>query len=122
MTVPNQDIVALPHVPTVEETRERSLDKLRDSLTEKLGELHRRAVHAKQVVTPATYFENPWTQLGLALVAGIVVGDQMKRGGLFGTLALLGLGAAAYRAFEPKAITSSSEPAPSPPDEPSPAP
>lgn len=102
MAPPNQDLVALPTVPAVEVTRERSVDELRDSLTEKLGELHRRAVHAKQAVTPATYLENPWTKLGLALVAGVVVGDQMKRGGLFGTLALLGLGAAAYRAFDVK--------------------
>ena len=94
MTTPNQDLVALPPIPAPAHERERSVDELRDSLNEKLGELHRRAVHAKQVVTPATYFDNPWTTLGLALVAGVVVGDQMKRGGMFGTLALLGLGAA----------------------------
>ena len=120
MATPNQDLVALPHTPAVEVVRERSVDELRDALTEKLGELHRRAVHAKHVVTPATYFANPWTKLGLALVAGVVVGDQLKRGGVLGTFALLGLGAAAYRAFG--GFSADSEPAPSPPGAPSPAP
>lgn len=119
MTTPNQDLVALPAIPAP--AHERSVDELRDSLNEKLGELHRRAVHAKQVVTPATYFDNPWTKLGLALVAGVIVGDQMKRGGVFGTLALLGLGAAAYRTFEPKQLTSRSAEDPSPPGDASPA-
>lgn len=116
MATPTQDLIALPSVPATAEARERSVDELRDSLTEKLGELHRRAVHAKQVVTPATYLDNPWTKVGLALVTGFVVGDQLKRGGVLGTLALLGLGAAAYH------VTSRSAQAPSPADEPSPAP
>ena len=77
----------------------RSVDELRDSLTEKLGELHRRAVHAKEVVTPATYVANPWVRIGVGLFAGALVGDQVKRGGLAGTLALVGLGALAGRAF-----------------------
>lgn len=89
----SQELITL-HAPQV-----RSVDELRDALTEKLGELHRRAVHAKEVVTPATYVANPWMRIGVGLVAGAVVGDQVKRGGLAGALALLALGALAGRAF-----------------------
>ena len=84
---------------TLNAPQTRSVDELRDALTDKLGELHRRAVHAKDVVTPATYLANPWLRIGIGLVAGAVVGDQVKRGGLSGALALLGLGALAGRAF-----------------------
>ena len=89
----SQELITL-HPP-----QERSVDELRDSLNAKLNELHRRAVHAKQVVTPATYVANPWLRIGLALAAGALVGDQARRGGLAGTLALLGLGALAGRAI-----------------------
>lgn len=77
----------------------KSVDELREALNAKLGELHRRAVHVKEVVTPATYVANPWLRIGLGLVAGAVVGDQARRGGLAGTLALLGLGAIVGRAL-----------------------
>ena len=89
----SQELITL-HAPQA-----RTVDEVRDALNEKLGELHRRAVHAKQVVTPATYVANPWLRIGVGLVAGAVVGDQVRRGGLAGALALLGLGAIAGRAF-----------------------
>jgi hypothetical protein len=77
---------------------ERSIDDLREDLTAKLGELHRRAVHAKAVVTPGTYLANPWLRLGAGLVAGAIVAQQVRRGGLLGALALTALGGAISRA------------------------
>ena len=37
----------------------RQIDQLRGDLGEKLDELHRRAAHAKELLSPAHYWHNP---------------------------------------------------------------
>ncbi|MBA3540479.1 MAG: hypothetical protein H0T79_12790 [Deltaproteobacteria bacterium] len=55
------------------------IDELRQNLNEKLGELHRRANHTKDVLTPSTYWKNPWVRVGIAAALGFVVGDLRRR-------------------------------------------
>jgi hypothetical protein len=77
------------------EASARSLEDLRKDLTDKLGELHRRATHAKHALTPSTYWQNPWLRVGLGLVGGLVVGSQLRgvtRGGVMRAIAFVGLG------------------------------
>jgi len=58
-----------------------SMDELRDALAAKLNELHRRATHAKQLLTPETYWKNPWIRFGLGAAVGFVVGLSGHRRG-----------------------------------------
>lgn len=49
------------------------VEELRGSLTEKLGELHRRATHAKVVFSPSTYWKSPWIRLGVGAAIGYAI-------------------------------------------------
>jgi hypothetical protein len=53
-----------------------NIEELRGGLTEKLGELHRRATHAKLVLSPGTYWKNPWIRLGIGAAIGFVMIDR----------------------------------------------
>lgn len=57
------------------------VDALRANLDEKLAELKRRAVHAKEVLTPATYLQNPWVRVGIAAAVGFALGSGSRRDG-----------------------------------------
>jgi len=48
----------------------RDLDDLRNGLTDKLEELHRRAKVAREMVTPSTYLRSPWFKLGAIALVG----------------------------------------------------
>jgi hypothetical protein len=52
------------------------IDELHNNLTEKLGELHRRAAHAKRVLSPSTYWNNPWIRLGIGAAIGFAIADR----------------------------------------------
>jgi hypothetical protein len=54
---------------------EPDVDQLRANLDEKLAELKRRAVHAKEVVAPLHYLASPWTHVGIAAVLGFMIGS-----------------------------------------------
>jgi hypothetical protein len=54
----------------------KKLDDLRTNLTDKLGELHRRATHAKLVLSPWSYWKNPWVRLGIGAAVGFVLGQR----------------------------------------------
>ena len=58
----------------------RNIEELRSSLTEKLGELHRRATHAKLVLSPSTYWKNPWIRLGIGAAIGFAIVDRRPAG------------------------------------------
>jgi hypothetical protein len=84
------------------EAQPRSLDDLRRDLTDKLGELHRRATHAKHALSPSTYWQSPWLRVGLGLVGGLVIGGQLRgvtRGGVLRAIAFVGLGAIVGRSL-----------------------
>ena len=84
-----------------------SMDALRDSLAEKLNELHRRATHAKQLLTPDTYWKNPWIRFGLGAAVGLAVGLSGRRRGEPGVqLAHESLGRTLLRAGLSAALTS----------------
>ena len=51
------------------------IDELRGNLTEKLGELHRRATRARVVLSPSTYWDNLWVRVGI----GVAIGYAMRR-------------------------------------------
>jgi hypothetical protein len=53
---------------------QHQLENLRSNLTAKLGELHRRAVHAKRTLSPATYLDQPWVRYGVAAAIGLAAG------------------------------------------------
>ena len=55
------------------------LDALRANLDEKLAELKRRATHAKVVLTPATYLDDPWVRCGIAALLGFAIGSGSQR-------------------------------------------
>lgn len=55
------------------------LDALRANLDEKLAELKRRATHAKVVLTPATYLDDPWVRCGIAALLGFAIGSGSRR-------------------------------------------
>ncbi len=57
------------------------VDMLRANLDEKLAELKRRAVHVKEVLTPAHYLQNPWIRVGIAAAVGIAIGAGARRDG-----------------------------------------
>lgn len=57
------------------------VDALRANLDEKLAELKRRAVHAKEVLTPATYLQSPWVRVGIAAAVGFALGASSRRDG-----------------------------------------
>jgi hypothetical protein len=77
----------------------QKIDDLRHDLAEKLGELHRRAVHTKQVLSPSTYWNNSWIRLGIGAAVGFALGSY-RRGaartheGLVHSIVRAGLGAA----------------------------
>lgn len=62
---------------------QRDLGELRDSLSDKLEELHRRAKVARDAVTPSTYLKSPWFKVGaIALVgAGIYASRRTTASG-----------------------------------------
>ena len=64
-----------------EPATQADVDLLRAHLDEKLAELKRRAVHAKQVLTPATYFRSPWLRVGIAAAVGFAIGAGARRDG-----------------------------------------
>jgi hypothetical protein len=51
------------------ETTQR-IEELRTNLSEKLGELHRRAKHTKEILSPSTYWQNPWVRVGIGFALG----------------------------------------------------
>lgn len=57
------------------EPTQADVDQLRANLDEKLAELKRRAVHAKEVVAPLQYLASPWMQVGLAALFGFMIGS-----------------------------------------------
>ncbi|MDB4963554.1 MAG: hypothetical protein JWP01_3553 [Myxococcales bacterium] len=82
----------IPSTPKIEELRSRIGDKL--------AEIQRRAAHAKELVTPSTYWNNPWVRLGLGVVIGYAFGSRRRDGdgssheGLVHSVVRSGLGAA----------------------------
>ena len=54
----------------------RKIEELRTSLTEKLGELHRRATSAKETLSPWHHWKNPWVRIGIGAVIGFAVGRR----------------------------------------------
>src|SRR3954471_14961141 len=54
----------------------RHIDELRGNLTEKLGELHRRATHVKLALSPSTYWNNPWIRIGIGAAIGFALVDR----------------------------------------------
>lgn len=46
----------------------------RDNLTEKLGELRRREVHVRTVLSPIRHLANPWLRVGVAVLVGYRLG------------------------------------------------
>jgi hypothetical protein len=80
-----------------EQTVQADVDVLRANLDEKLAELKRRAVHAKEVLTPATYLQNPWVRIGIAAAVGFAIGAGARRDGgegLFHSILRAGLSSA----------------------------
>jgi hypothetical protein len=61
-------------MPNPETTHE--LDELRDNVTAKLGELHRRATHARLALSPSSYWRQPWLRLGLGVALGYAIGRR----------------------------------------------
>jgi hypothetical protein len=55
---------------------DRRVDALRARLATNLGELQRRATRARELISPRTYLENRWVQLGLGLAAGYLAGRR----------------------------------------------
>ena len=88
------------HDRTPDRTHDRTIDELRISLADKLGELHRRASHAKLALSPATYWHNPWVRLGIGVAIGFAVGHRRRAStrtheGLLHAIVRAGLSAAA---------------------------
>ena len=69
-----------------DEKTAEAIDQLRESLATKLGELHRRATHAKQLLTPDTYWKNPWLRFGLGAAVGLAIGLSGRRKNADGVL------------------------------------
>jgi hypothetical protein len=61
-------------MPTPETTHE--LDELRDNVTAKLGELHRRATQVRVALSPSSYWRQPWLRLGLGIAIGYAIGRR----------------------------------------------
>ncbi|MEO8846332.1 MAG: hypothetical protein ABI591_26940 [Kofleriaceae bacterium] len=79
------------------------VDALRANLDEKLAELKRRAVHVKEVLTPATYLESPWVRVGIAAAVGFALGAGARRDGgegLFHSILRAGLSSAGVVAVQ----------------------
>jgi hypothetical protein len=75
------------------------IEELRASLGDKLAEIQRRAVHAKHLLTPSTYWSNPWVRLGIGVAIGYAFGSRRRNGdssheGLVHSIVRSGLGAA----------------------------
>lgn len=60
----------------------RQIDQLRGDLGEKLDELHRRAAHAKELLSPAHYWHNPWVRLGIGVAIGFTLGSRRRSAGM----------------------------------------
>lgn len=60
----------------------RQIDQLRVDLGEKLDELHRRAAHAKQLLSPAHHWHNPWVRLGIGVAIGFALGSRRRSAGM----------------------------------------
>ena len=56
------------------DSKPRELEELRDNVTAKLAELHRRATRARLALTPSTYWQNPWIRLALGVAVGLALG------------------------------------------------
>jgi ElaB/YqjD/DUF883 family membrane-anchored ribosome-binding protein len=52
------------------------LAELRDSVTAKLGELHRRATQARIALSPSNYLRQPWLRIGLGVAIGYAIGRR----------------------------------------------
>ncbi len=60
----------------------RELDELRLSLTEKLGDLHRKANAAADLITTAMrYWHNPGVRFGVGVVLGFALGGGKHKPG-----------------------------------------
>ena len=57
-------------------TQAQTIDTLRSNLTEKLGELHRRATRTRVLLSPSTYWHNPWVRLGIGATIGFAIGHR----------------------------------------------
>jgi hypothetical protein len=76
------------------------IEQLRSSLGDKIAEIQRRASHAKEMLTPAHYWRNPWVRLGLGVIIGYAFGSRRRDGdasheGLIHAVVRSGLGTAA---------------------------
>lgn len=88
-----QTAVTLPAKP------ERSIDELRESLGEKLAELHRRAKHARALMSPAAYLRHPWVRVGIGCALGAALASERRERayeGLVHAIVRSGLMAAAH--------------------------
>ena len=82
-------------------TSNARIEELRSSIGDKLAEIQRRAAHAKDLLTPSTYWNNPWVRLGIGVVIGYAFGSRRRDGdgssheGLIHSVVRSGLGTAA---------------------------
>jgi hypothetical protein len=54
------------------------IEELRSSLGDKLAELHRRASHVKERLTPSYYWRNPWVRFGIGAVIGLALASRRR--------------------------------------------
>ena len=57
---------------------EPNVDELRAKLTEKLGELHRRANHATELMSPLRYWRDPLVRFGIGVAIGFVIAGSRR--------------------------------------------
>jgi hypothetical protein len=81
---------------------DRKIEQLRRDLTEKLGELRRRAADAKLVLSPSTYWRSPQIRIAIGFAIGFAIGARRPaaaevgaREGLLRAIVRTGLCAAA---------------------------
>lgn len=56
---------------------EARIAQARERLASKLTELQTRVTHVKSIVSPRTYLENPWVQLGIGAAVGFFLGGRV---------------------------------------------
>jgi hypothetical protein len=54
---------------------ELQITVVRDRLGARLTELQRRVTHARTIMSPRTYFDNPWVRAGLGVAVGYLLGS-----------------------------------------------
>jgi hypothetical protein len=56
------------------ESKPREIEELRDNVTAKLAELHRRATRARLALSPSSYWQRPWIRFALGVAVGFALG------------------------------------------------